>query len=228
METRCPASTLFAHYLEDTHELLKSNLKKAKAEMMARHNTLRLTKDGKETAVARYGMQHPEYKIGDEVLLDTRNMPRAKLDARKAGPFKISWVGRSACKLEGLPEGYHPTFHVSLLEPYHRGPEAPPPIELPPLPNGQGHYTPEKIIEHGIDDDNKDLFLVVWKDYPLEEATWEPYESLVPGAEEVLAKFYTRHKKVKTHINWSKDYANSKKRHQPQIGTRVSKRRKNN
>jgi hypothetical protein len=52
----CPASTLFAHYLEDIHELLKSNLKKAKAEMMARHNTLRLTRDGKEMAVTRYGM----------------------------------------------------------------------------------------------------------------------------------------------------------------------------
>lgn len=161
MKTCCPASTLFAHNLEDIHELLKSNLKKTRAEMIARHNTLHLTKDGKETAVARCRMQHPEYKIGDEVLLDTRNMPWAKLNTRKTGLFRISWVGRSACKLEGLPEGYHPIFHVSLLEPYHCGPEAPPPIELSPLPNGQEHYIPEKIIEHGLDDDNQDIFWVL-------------------------------------------------------------------
>jgi hypothetical protein len=62
MEMRCPASTLFAHYLEDTHELLKSNLKKTRTEMMTHHNKLHLTKDGKETVVACYGIQHPMYK----------------------------------------------------------------------------------------------------------------------------------------------------------------------
>jgi hypothetical protein len=51
-----PACMLFAHYLEDTPELLKINLKNTKAEMMACHNTLCLTKDRKETTVARNGM----------------------------------------------------------------------------------------------------------------------------------------------------------------------------
>jgi hypothetical protein len=66
-------------------------------------------------------------------------MDRGKLDERKAGPFKISWVGRRACTLEGIPEGYHPTFHVSLLQKYNRGIQAPPKVKLPPLKENQQH-----------------------------------------------------------------------------------------
>jgi hypothetical protein len=38
----------------------------------------------------KYGQQHPDFKIEDESLLDTRNMDWGKSDKRKARPFKIS------------------------------------------------------------------------------------------------------------------------------------------
>jgi hypothetical protein len=80
-----PQSILFAYYFKDTHELLKRNLKKTRAKMMACHNTQYLIKDRKETSIAHYGIQHLEYTIDNKVLLDTKNMPQAKFDIRKAG-----------------------------------------------------------------------------------------------------------------------------------------------
>lgn len=108
-------------------------------------------------------MQYPEYNICDELLLDTQNMLWEKLNTRKAGQFKISGVGRSACKLKGLSKRYLPIFHVSLSESYLLRPEAPPSIKIPLLSECQEYYTSEKIIEHGLNNNNKDCFLVVWK-----------------------------------------------------------------
>jgi hypothetical protein len=138
-------------------------------------------------------------------------MKRGKIDERKAGPFKISWAGKRACTSEGIPAGYHHTFHVSLLEPYKRGNKAPPPIKLPPLENNQAHYTPKKIIAYG-EENNETLFLIAWKGYPLDEATWEPFESLYPGSEQLLQQFYNKNPQVTPHKEWP-----NKKRKNPDI-----------
>jgi transposase InsO family protein len=176
---RNPASQAYVHFLSGIHQQVTTNLEEARKAMLAR-----------ETRNS-HGKQHPEFKVGDEALVSTRNMGREKLGERFAGPFRISWVGRRACKLEGLPAGYHPVFHVSLLEPYHRGPEAPPPVQLPPLLPGQEHHTPESIIRWGVNDDGKTpQFLVKWKGWPISDSTWEPIDSLIPGSENLLHNFY--------------------------------------
>ena len=63
------------------------------------------------------------YKVGDLVMVDSRNMkskrPSKKLDHKKIGPFKIiKLVGKRACRVQ-LPGQVkvHHTFHVSMLEP---------------------------------------------------------------------------------------------------------------
>jgi hypothetical protein len=129
-------------------------------------------------------------------------MNREKLGERFAGPFTISWVGKRACTLEGLPAGYHPTFHVSLLEPYKRGPTAPPPIKLPPLAEGQQHYTPQVIMRYGINDDNETVFLIQWKNCPISENTWETYNSLIPGSENLLSAFYKANPECSKDKKW--------------------------
>jgi hypothetical protein len=64
------------------------------------------------------------FRVGDKVLLSTRNMPRTtskKMTQRWIGPFEIiKEVGGGSFKLE-LPTtmGIHPVFHSSLLKPYH-------------------------------------------------------------------------------------------------------------
>jgi hypothetical protein len=129
-------------------------------------------------------------------------MNREKLGERFAGPFKISWVGRRACTLEGLPTGYHPTFHVSLIEPYKRGPTAPPPIQLPPLSEGQQHFTPQAIIRYGVNDEGEISFLIQWKNCSISENTWETYNSLIPGSEKMLSEFYKANPKCPKNKAW--------------------------
>lgn len=64
----------------------------------------------------------------------------------------------------------------------------------------QDYYEPEKIIAHGMDEEtNEIIFLVLWKGYPLDEAIWEPFDSLYPGAEEVLRTFYKNNPTVIPH-----------------------------
>jgi hypothetical protein len=72
----------------------------------------------------KHALEAPEYKLGDEVMLDRRNIqtkrPMNKLDHKKFGPFKVlEIVGKRAYKLQ-LPQnmGIHAVFHTSLLEPY--------------------------------------------------------------------------------------------------------------
>lgn len=48
-----------------------------------------------------------------------------------------------------------------FLESYYCSPEPLTLIELLGLYKHQGQYTPEKIIAHKLDNNNKDLFLVV-------------------------------------------------------------------
>jgi transposase InsO family protein len=68
--------------------------------------------------------QPKTYTIGDWVMLSTKNLqqlrPSKKIAHRFTGPFKITAIrGKQAYQLE-LPSTIkvHPTFHVSLLEPY--------------------------------------------------------------------------------------------------------------
>jgi hypothetical protein len=63
-----------------------------------------------------------DFKVGQYVLLDTRNIKLAstktkKLQARYVGPFQITKrVGRVAYKLHMPRQSVHPVFHVSLLK----------------------------------------------------------------------------------------------------------------
>jgi hypothetical protein len=73
----------------------------------------------------------PEYKVGDLVMLDGRNIqmrrPKDKLDYKKHGPFAIEKVVLPIAMQLSLSRKWkiHNTFHVSLLEPYNNGTRPP-------------------------------------------------------------------------------------------------------
>ena len=82
-------SEAYIHYMEEVHKKLITNLIQVQEAIMKRQKAGVKSKRSKECQ----GMQHPEFKIGDEVMLSTKNMNREKLGERFAGPFKVSWVG---------------------------------------------------------------------------------------------------------------------------------------
>ena len=102
--------------------------------------------------------QDHKFKIGDQVMLNNRNLNPADHRSRKLapkfeGPFKITAkFGKNSFKLD-LPNkmNIHATFHASLLKPYipNDNDLFPGRIQEPPEPiiiNNQPEYEVEKII----------------------------------------------------------------------------------
>lgn len=121
------------------------------------------------------------------------NRPSKKLEPKYIGPFKIiEKVHENAFKLELPPTmRQHPVFNVDLLRPYKESPpefgDRVPPRPPPELVDGVQEYEVEKILDYKVFRKTP-KWLVQWKGYPLEDATWEPKSSL-GNAEDALKEF---------------------------------------
>ena len=129
-----------------------------------------------------------EYKVGDEVWVSTKNLPPlsacSKFEPRFRGPFPIiEKIGKVAYKLKlPLTLNCHPVFHVSLLlkdkprEPQMQHAED----EEDDSESGMGRmkdYEVEAILNHR-DVRGRREYLIKWRGYPSEDATWEPASNL--------------------------------------------------
>ena len=103
----------------------------------------------------------------------------AKLQRRFMGPFRITEViGQQAYRL-ALPEDWkiHPVFHVSLLKNWRTAnlqEDQPLPADVVPDVE-EPYYEIEKILRWRKVKINKKIikqYLVLWKGYPVEEASW--------------------------------------------------------
>ena len=69
----------------------------------------------------------------------------------------------------------HPIFHVSNLKRFHRSQEfereETPPSHI--VVDGEKKYEVEAILKHKGKGGQR-LYLVIWKGYPIIEASWEP------------------------------------------------------
>ena len=125
----------------------------------------------------------PVFKPGDKVMVDSRNMstqrPTKKLDHKLRGPWRVvKKVGSRAYEL-ALPPNIkvHPVFHISLLEPYREskypGRSQPPPE--PEVIEGELEYVVDSVVKSRYNGTKKCVeYLVKWKGFPPEEATYEP------------------------------------------------------
>ena len=158
---------------------------------------------------AHYANQHRrdvQLKVGDLVLLSTehitfnrRGTRCPKLESKFIGPFPINAVTNNNAYNLTLPPSLgalHHTFNISRLKLYKDGsqafPDRPAPHARPPpvarSDNGAEEYEVDRILaKRGRG--RAERYLVSWKGYPLYDATWEPYENLVPNAAEALADF---------------------------------------
>lgn len=187
-----PAVTKFVAYLQ-------AAVNKAKTLLLAAQNRQKTYADKRRSP-------DPDYGVGQEVLLSSKNIPLKhpgsnKLLPRWLGPFRVAKrVSSVAYKLE-LPNTMsrlHPVFHVSLLKPYYSdGSYQPPPPVL--LQDGSEEYEVETILSHrdrSLPNSTHTVreYLIKWKGYTHEHNTWEPAKNLTNCADlltEYLARVQT-------------------------------------
>ena len=130
-----------------------------------------------------------DFKAGDRVLLNTRNLKLKEGTSRKfairwTGPFLIKdMVHENAARLN-IPHDWkiHPTFNVSLLKPYRENDEAKFPGRkqdpvLPTTIDSEPEQEVERII--GKKTWKKEVwYLVKWLNYDTRDNTWEPLSKL--------------------------------------------------
>jgi hypothetical protein len=161
--------------------------------------------------MARFYNRHrrptPVFRPGEKVYLDGSDIkttrPSQKLSHRRLGPYEVvKAVGTHAYQLK-LPRSLsqlHPVFPVIKLTPAPpdliagRCPKPPPP---PVLVEGEQEWEVEEVMDSRLFR-GKLQYLVRWKGYGIEEASWEPRTNV--HAPQLTAKFHKEHPGAPRHI----------------------------
>ena len=139
-----------------------------------------------------YNKRHKSqsFRVGDQVLLSTKNLrlvrPNRKLMERYIGPFPVKDIkGMQAYTLD-LPSNYmiHPTFHVSLLEPYHRRLDdvCEYPETGPVTVEGEEEYEVDEVLDERKVR-GKPQYRIRWKGWSSAHDSWEPKDNLDHASE---------------------------------------------
>ncbi|KAJ9524855.1 hypothetical protein QJQ45_003021 [Haematococcus lacustris] len=182
---RCPEGLSYATWWQEA-------VAKAKLCMQAAQQ--------RQAAYANQDRGEVHYKVGQMVLLSTKNMRLKPGKARKllprfVGPFKVlDLVGQVAVNLQ-LPASMsrlHPVFHLSLIKPY-TGTDVgfmPPPVEW--LDEEPVYYV-ERLLDHRhVHAGKAKEYLVQWEGYDAHHNTWEPRSNLV-GCDKIMAEYNAAH-----------------------------------
>ena len=123
-----------------------------------------------------------KFEVGDEVVLSTCHISRSqhlpsKLRKHWIGPYQVAKViSPVAYGLDpSLAWRIHPVFHVSNLKRFQRYKEFEREERSPStiVVDGEEEYGVEAILRHK-GKGARCLYLVLWKGYPIIEASWEP------------------------------------------------------
>ena len=149
--------------------------------------------------------QARQYKKGDKVYINAEHLPtqRAskKLDQKYYGPYEVvEAVGPSAYRIR-IPASWrtYNVFNEILLKPYH-APHYPrqKAIEKEKRDEQEGEateneYEVEDLLDSRISKKGRGRleYLVKWKNYPREDASWEPKDNLA-NAQEIVDEFHKK------------------------------------
>ena len=152
----------------------------------------------------------PEFRVGDRVMLDGRNIPTTRpnksLDFKNLGPFTvIRAINNTAYELD-LPQtlrGIFPVFHPWLLHLDNSDP-LPGQQEPPPPPvhvdEGYAHYVAEEIIDSKIDKRRNDpvtgqrgclMYKIKYKGFD-DDPEWQPFQDTAQSAD-LVADFHHKY-----------------------------------
>jgi hypothetical protein len=151
-------------------------------------------------------------KVGDKVFLSSANIRfvhkdrSSKLAPKRLGPYTIKRVVSPVAYELELPNTLriHPVFHIEKLERVkesasfaaHRTPIAP---STPPdaEEDDQKEYEVEKILDRRVvklrNGRTRTEYLVLWKDYPLHDASWQPASDLA-NAPSAISDYLRQHR----------------------------------
>ncbi|KAF1314306.1 Retroelement pol polyprotein, partial [Globisporangium splendens] len=161
-----------------------------------------------------------EFNAGDLVMLDTKNLPlktvtqstslqKAKLAAKKVGPFKIeTMVNKNVAGLVLPPnmKRLHPAFNVELLSHYVENPTKfytrPIPKAAPVIlddKTGEALHVVEALLRRKTRN-RQMMWLVKWLGYPAHESTWEYEKNIrhVSHWHRILQEFEDSQREVKS------------------------------
>ena len=181
------------HFISDTDRVLVESVSRFSRRLEDIYKRAKMhIAAANEKYKARYDRLHrpAQFNVDDWVLLSTRHLhlrgTPTKLQRKFVGPFQVSAkIGGQAYTLK-LPDDWkiHPTFHVSLLKPWRQDTwreEAEEPI--PELEQDDEEFEIEKVLRwryYRLGNRQKKEYLVVWKGWPLSDATWLPMEDIRP------------------------------------------------
>ncbi|MBW0586818.1 hypothetical protein O181_126533 [Austropuccinia psidii MF-1] len=168
----------------------------------ARHHANRCMQDSFKYAKERWDKSHkpPDFKIGDLVLVSTLNFNNIKgpkkLKDSFAGPFMIKALhGPNAVQLELTGElmNKHPTFPLSLIEPYSSSDKElfplrnKPPLEIPPLEEGEEKKIVKVLKERRTRNKKEREYLVRYRN-STQEDEWL-LEKDIKNSDKLLRRF---------------------------------------
>jgi hypothetical protein len=175
---------LFANLLLKIHDEAKAALKRAQEEM-------KLYADRKRSDA-------PEYKEGDKVWLETKNLkidrPSKKLTEKRIGPYQITKIiSTNAVKLK-LPSHFriHPVFNVSSLRPFIDTIPGQKKIIPPPVDFEEGEeFEVEKIVNSRIKRGHLQ-YLVKWKGFTEDHDEWIDAKTNALHLKDLISEFYSK------------------------------------
>ena len=181
---------------KSSNEAVREALERMKTALEDALTNLQKTQERMKRAVDKR-RRSETYNVGDEVVLTTANQcsycPHLppKIKTRWISPFRITREMSPVAYGLDLPPGWqiHPVFHVSKLKRYIHSEEFLREVEPPPpiLVGDTLEYEVEGILQHQGKGARRH-YLVLWKGYPLHEATWEP-ESHIANALDILEEY---------------------------------------